>query len=171
VFEGMKVTLILGMAACALATSLTACGGSDGSSEATATQQKDADKYAIEQIESNWHKAASTQDVDLMMSLWADDATFNNGADTYVGKQQIRDFFTTKAGPFQPGNHWISETPAYKIRVTVNGDKGTLYFECHYVDVKTGKVVSVVGADQNVQKIDNKWVITSLAAATPTLSP
>ena len=65
----------------------------------------------------------------------------------------------------------MSETPAYKIRITANGDKGTLYFECHYVDVKTGKVVSVVGADQNVQKIDGKWLITSSAAATPTLGP
>jgi hypothetical protein len=46
-----------------------------------------------------------------------------------------------------------------------------LYFECHYVDVKTGKVVSVVGADQNVQRIDGKWLITTLAAATPTLTP
>jgi hypothetical protein len=51
----------------------------------------------------------------------------------------------------------------------VSGDKGTLYFECVYVDVKTQKVASVVGADQNVQKIDGKWVITSAAAATPAL--
>ena len=39
----------------------------------------------------------------------------------------------------------MSDTPAYKIRITASGDKGTLYFECHYVDVKTQKVVSVVG--------------------------
>ena len=25
-------------------------------------------------------------------------------------------------------------TPAYKVEITVNGDRGTLYFECHYVD-------------------------------------
>ena len=65
----------------------------------------------------------------------------------------------------------MSDTPAYKIRITANGDKGTLYFECHYVDVKTGKVVSVVAADQNVQRINGKWLITSAAAATPTLGP
>jgi hypothetical protein len=57
------------------------------------------------------------------------------------------------------------------IRITVNGDKGTLYFECHYVDVKTEKVVSVVAADQNVQKIGGKWLITSSAGATPSLGP
>jgi SnoaL-like protein len=106
-----------------------------------------------------------------MMTLWAPDATFNIGTDTLTGKAQIRKFFETKAGPFQPQNHWLSDTPAYKIRATVNGDKGTLYFECHYVDYKTGEVASVVGADQNVQKINGKWLITSSAAATPTLGP
>ena len=51
----------------------------------------------------------------------------------------------------------------------MNGDKGTLYFECHYVDVKTAKVVSVVAADQSVQKIEGKWLITNLAASAPAL--
>ena len=91
------------------------------------------------------------------------------GTETLTGKAQIRDFFAHKAGPFRPDHHWISDTPAYKIRTTVNGDKGTLYFECHYIDVKTGKVVSVVGADQNVQRINGTWLITSSAAASPTL--
>ena len=71
----------------------------------------------------------------------------------------------------QPQNHWISDTPSYKIRVTVNGDKGTLYFECDYVDSKTNKVVSAVAADQNVQRVNGKWLITSSAGATPSLNP
>ncbi len=167
----MNGTLVMGLAALTLTGSLTACGGSNGSSDATAAQQEQADMYAIEQIESNWHKASSRKDLNLMMSLWAPDATFNIGTDTLTGKDQIQNFFKTKAGPFQPQNHWLSDTPAYKIRVTVNGDRGTLYFECHYIDYKTGKVASVVGADQNVQKINGKWLITSSAAATPTLNP
>jgi uncharacterized protein (TIGR02246 family) len=166
----MKRTLVVGFVGLVMTLSLSACGGSDESSASQQTQEA-ADKYAIEQIESNWHKASSTKDVDLMMSLWAPDATFNNGSDTLTGKAEIRKFFETAAGPFKPENHWLSDTPAYKIRVTVNGDKGTLYFECHYIDTKTQRVVNVVGADQNVQKIDGKWLITSLAAATPTLSP
>jgi ketosteroid isomerase-like protein len=167
----MRSTLITVVSALAVALSLAGCGGSGSSSSTDAQTQKQAERYAIEQIEANWHKASSTKDVDLMMSLWAPDATFNIGTDTLTGKAEIRNFFTTKAGPFQPQNHWLSDTPAYKIRVTVNGDKGTLYFECHYIDYKTGKVASVVGADQNVQKINGKWLITSSAAATPTLNP
>ena len=164
----MKRIAMLGLV---LVVSLAACGGSGKESATQQATQEQADLYAIEQIETNWHKASSTHDVDLMMTLWAPDATFNNGTETLAGKAQIRDFFANKAGPFQPQNHWVSDTPAYKIRITVNGDKGTLYFECHYIDVSTGKVASVVGADQNVQKIDGKWLITSLAAATPTLEP
>jgi ketosteroid isomerase-like protein len=154
-----------------LVISFAACGSSGNNSRAQQTAQRSADDYAIDQIEKTWHKAASTHNVNLMMTVWAPDATFNIGTETLRGAKQIRNFFADKAAPFQPQNHWVSETPAYKIRITVNGDKGTLYFECHYVDVKTRKVVAVVGADQNVQKIGGKWLITNGASATPSLTP
>jgi SnoaL-like domain len=164
----MRPMAVVGVA---LALALAGCGSSSKTSVGQRETQREADLYAIDQIEKTWHKASSTHDVNLMMTLWAPDATFNIGTETLTGKAQIRAFFVHKAGPFQPQNHWVSETPAYKIRDTVSGDKGTLYFECHYVDVKTRTVVSVVGADQNVQKIDGKWLITSSASATPTLAP
>ena len=132
--------------------------------------QKLATLYQIDGIEKTWHKAASTKNLDLMMSLWAPNATQTLGGKTYTGKAAIRAVFA-KAGPFQPQNHWISDTPAYKIRATVNGDKGTLYFECHYIDVDTGKVAAVVGADLQVRKINGKWLITNLTASTVTLQP
>ena len=160
---------IVSLAVIALGLSVTACssGGDDAS---VATLRKDADLYAIGQIERNWHQASSTHDVDLMMSLWADDATFTVGGETYTGKDEIRDFFTNEAAPFQKGNHWVSDSPAYKQRVTVDGETGTLYFECDYIDVGTGKVVAVVSADQDVAKIDGSWLITTSTAATPELS-
>jgi hypothetical protein len=134
------------------------------------TMQRQATYYQIERIEQIWHKAASTKNLDLMMSLWAPNATETVGGQTVTGKAAIRQIFA-KAGPFQPQNHWISDTPAYKIRVSVNGNRGTLYFECHYIDVDTGKVAVVVGADQQVQKINGRWLITNLAASTVTLQP
>jgi ketosteroid isomerase-like protein len=148
---------------------LIAGNGAWGSGSSTSAQ-KLADRYRIDSIEKTWHKAASRKDVDLMMTLWAPKATFTIAGKTYTGKKAIRQVFAN-AGPFQPQNHWESDTPAYKIRITVNGDKGTLYFECHYIDVKTKKVAVVVGADQNVQKINGKWLITNAAAATPSLTP
>jgi len=164
----MKVAAVICSAV--LAVVLGACG-SDKQTASEKAAQRQADIYAIDQIEVTWHRAASTHDVDKMMSLWAPNATFNIGTQTLTGTRQLRDFFANKAAPFQPQNHWVSETPAYKIRITVNGNKGTLYFECHYVDVKTRKVVAVVGADQNVQKINGTWLITNGAAATPSLTP
>lgn len=140
------------------------------SSDTGPTVRKQAALYQIDLIERTWHKAASTHDLDLMMSIWAPNATATVAGKTVTGKAAIRDLFA-KAGPFQPQNHWISETPAYKIRTTVNGNKGTLYFECHYIDVDTGKIAASVGADQQVQKLKGKWLITNMAASSVTLKP
>ena len=105
-----------------------------------------------------------------MMSLWAPDATFTIGPETSRARARSGTSSSTPARS-SPRTTWVSDTPAYKVRTTVNGDKGTLYFECHYVDVKTGKIAAVVSADQDVEKIEGKWVITNLAAATPVLQP
>ena len=138
--------------------------------DSNTSDQKLANLYKIDQIEKTWHKAASRKNLNLMMSLWAPKATATIGGKTYTGKTAIRGLFA-KSGPFQPQNHWESDTPAYKLRTTVNGSKGTLYFECHYIDVDTGKVAAAVGADQEVRKINGKWLITNLTAATVTLKP
>jgi len=150
---------------------LAACGGSPAESASAQAIQEDADLYRITDIERKWHQATSTHDIDLMMSLWADDATFTVASgDTLTGKTAIRDFWMgTKA--FHPDTHWVSETPAYKLRATVDGDKGTLYFECHYVDPVTSMVVAVVGADQQVARINGEWLITNNVGASPILAP
>jgi hypothetical protein len=168
--EGRKVRIVMAGAALVVAVAaLTACGRS-GKGTASAQVQKEAALYQIDQIEKTWHKAASTHDIDLMMTIWAPNSSFTIGGETASGKAAVRKVLAA-AGPFQPQNHWVSDTPAYKIRTTVNGDKGTLYFECHYVDVKTGQMQKVVGADQDVQKIDGKWLITNSVASSPTLKP
>ena len=72
------------------------------------------------------------------MSLWAPNATLTRPAD--VHRERRRSGASSReVAVFQPENHWVSDTPAYKIRITVNGDKGTLYFECHYVDSKQAR--------------------------------
>jgi hypothetical protein len=150
---------------------LAACGGSPAESASAQAIQEDADLYRIGEIEKKWHQATSTHDIDLMMSLWAEDATFTVDAGmTLTGKDAIREFWLA-APVFQPDTHWVSETPAYKIRATVDGDKGTLYFECHYVDPVTAKVERVVGADQQVARINGEWLITNNVGASPILAP
>lgn len=163
-------TLIGGCALAAIvAVLMTGCGGASSASAADATTQKEANLYEIDQIEVHWHQATSKHDLKLMMSLWAPGAVFNIGTETLTGKAEISHWFATKNKAFQ--HHWESDTPSYKIKTTVNGDTGTLYFECHYVDPKTGTVEPPVGVDHNVQKINGKWLIVDSASATPTLSP
>jgi hypothetical protein len=164
----MMKKLLIGAAA----LSLVAAGSGYGalSKSSAPNIQKQASLYQIESIERTWHKAASLKNLDLMMSLWAPNSTAVIGGKAYTGKTDIRTLLS-KAGPFQPQNHWISDTPAYKIRSTVNGSKGTLYFECHYIDVDTSKVAAVVGANLDVQKINGKWLIVHLSSSTPTLQP
>jgi len=146
---------------------LIAGNGAWGRNSATSAQ-KLAEMYRIDQIEKTWHKAASKKDLDLMMSLWAPNATFTIAGQTYAGKRAIRQVFA-KAGPFQAQNKWESDTPAYKIRITVSGNTGTIYFECHYVDTVTGKVMATVGADQDVRKFNGKWLITKSVGSSVTL--
>ena len=133
--------------------------------------QREAALYQIDQVERAFHKAGSTHDVNLMLSLFAPGATFNIGTEAYTGKAQIRRFFATKNPAFQPDNHWVSDTPSYKIRETVNGDSGTLYMECDDIDPKTKKVMLTISVNHNLQKIDGKWLIVDAAASITTMSP
>ena len=164
------LALSIGVAVGALVVSLAA-GGSSTSSASEQELQRRADLWEIDLLEKNFHKATSRKNIGLMMSLWAQNATFTAGGHSAVGKKEIRQFWLTKSKAFLPSNRWISDTPPYKVRITVNGDRGTLYFECHYVDAKTGKVEEVTAADGDVARINGKWQFTNFAGASATLSP
>jgi ketosteroid isomerase-like protein len=86
----------------------------------------------IYELQAAFHRAKTTQDLDLMMSLWADDATFVNTmtATTYSGSSQIRSFWQG-SGSFT--HHRFSLVPSYKTTIQVDGDQAFLYFECHDV--------------------------------------
>ncbi len=168
----IALAVVVVIAVSALVGALAASGGSSESSASEKQLQHDADLWAIDSIEKNFHKATSRKDIDLMMSLWAPSATMTVGpGQTAAGKKEIRRFWLTKATVFKPENKWLSDTPAYKIHITVNGDRGTLSFECHYIDLKTQKAWSITRADQEVARIDGRWLITSMVSGTAPLSP
>jgi ketosteroid isomerase-like protein len=154
-----------------LLVSLAACAGSSGNSASEEMTQQQADYWAISQLQRSFHEATSKKDIDLMMSLYAPDATLTIPGRTAVGKDQIRQFWLRKSEAFQPANRWISETPAYKMEITAYGDKGTLHFECHYVDVEGKTVVVYLTADQEVARIDGRWMITDMVIGSASLSP
>jgi ketosteroid isomerase-like protein len=112
----------------------------------------------------------TAQDIDLMMSLFAPNATMTVGPGvTASGVDEIRRVWVEEAAMFQPGNEWISDHPAYKLEITVEGNRGTLHFECHFVDAETGKVVAATAADLDVARVDQKWLITNLIGGTTVL--
>ena len=168
----MKRVLVAGCVLVGVAAALAGCGGSSKPSAAELQMQREANLYQIEQIERTWHQATSSQDLNMMMTLFAPGAVFNIGTETLTGKTQIRHFFATKAKPFQKADHWEADTASYKMKITVNSDddKGTIYFECHYIDPKTSKVMAIVGVDHDVQKINGKWLIVDSADASPVLA-
>jgi ketosteroid isomerase-like protein len=84
----------------------------------------------IYQLQAAFHRAKTTQDLDLMMSLWVEDATFTNNSTgtTYVGLESIRSFWRG-SGSFT--HHRFSLVPSYKTTIDVRGVEAFLYFECH----------------------------------------
>src|SRR5262245_50070522 len=84
----------------------------------------------IYELQAAFHRAKTTQDLDPMMSLWADDATFVNTMTgiTYFGSAQIRSFWQG-SGSFT--HHRFSLVPSFKTTIQVNGNEAFLYFECH----------------------------------------
>jgi ketosteroid isomerase-like protein len=152
-----------------LAVVLGACSGS-GAGSGNDEAQRVQDMWAIDQIEKSFHRATSEKDIDMMMSLFAPNATMTVGPGaTATGLEEIRDFWLEQSAPFADENHWISDHPAYKLEITVNGDRGTLHFECHFVDAATSKIASATTADFDVARIDGEWLITNMVGGTTVL--
>jgi hypothetical protein len=74
-----------------------------------------------------------------------------------------------ESAPFAAENEWISDHPAYKVEITVSGERGTLHFECHFVNAQTGEVVAATAADLDVARIGGEWLITNMIGGTTVL--
>ena len=161
--------LWIGGALVVLIVVLSACGGSSGSSASEQAMQRENDIYEISQLEKTFHESMSEHDIDKMMSLWTTNATFTYGpGQTATGKDEIRNTWLA-AKPFQPTTHWLADHPAYKLQVTVNGDRGTLHFECHFIDVDTREVAAITAGDFDVAKVGGRWLITRMVGSTTEL--
>ena len=131
-----------------------------------ASEESPVDFMDLHQVEIVFHTAASTKNLELMMSLFADDASLSVGGKTYAGKDQVRGYFATVAGSFQPQNQWVAYTPPHRIRFEVNGDRAHLYFECLYVDAKAKEIKAHTFSDDNLIRVGGKWQIKEMKAGT-----
>lgn len=144
---------------------ISGCGGGGDSDDASRAAFEAADKFAIAQLQVKWHEANSTKNLDMAMSQFADDAVFTLGGQTYRGKDQIRNFLATKAAPFKPENNWTALHPAFRVRITAVEDRGTMHFECHFVDREARQFTASVQGDAKVARINDRWLITSLVGS------
>lgn len=129
---------------------------------------KPADVLQIRNIEVTFHTAGSVlpnKDLDLMMSLYADDAVLTDtahGNKVYRGKDQVRAYWRDVSGPFRPQNHWIGYTPAFRMRARAQGDTGTLYFECLWVDADHNTIGAHSFSDMTLARVQGHWLVKTI---------
>jgi len=109
----------------------------------------------IHELQANFHRAKTFQDIDLMMSLWAEDAVFHFHGD-HVGLDQIKALFLS-GGSFT--NRRLSLVASFKMQIEVHGKEAFLYFEC--VDLGNYDtapfVASVLYLAGTVRKVGHEW--------------
>lgn len=134
---------------------------------ARAEQRESPEIGEIYQLQAAFHRAKTTQDIDLMMSLWADDGALANQGDPnspYVGSNRLRAFWLA-SGSFT--HRRFSLVPSYKIQIQVHGQSAWLYFECHDVgdyDLPTRSIVSDSFLAGTLRHRDGDWVFWNMTA-------
>src|SRR5438128_10206959 len=121
----------------------------------------------IYQLQAAFHRAKTTQDIDLMMSLWDEDGVLNVQGDPtspYIGFDRLKSFWES-SGSFKQRR--FSLVPSFKIQIDVQGNQAWLYFECH--DVGSFDLASrLIAADTflagTLRHADGKWVFLDMTA-------
>jgi len=148
---------ILGLVFCALTGAASA-----------ADRGSPADILAVRNIEITFHTAGSVlpdKSLDLMMSIYADDAVLTDTAHdnkTYNGKVEVRRYWGEVSGPFRPEHHWIGYTPAMRIKSQVDGNTATLYFECLWMDADSNAIGAHSFSDMTLARVQGKWLVKTI---------
>jgi len=121
----------------------------------------------IYELQAAFHRAKTTQDIDLMMSLWDPNGILNVQGDPnspYVGFDQLKAFWLS-SGSFT--HQRFSLVPSFKIRIDVSGNQASLYFECHDIgdyDLPTRFIASDTFLVGTLQNMSGKWVFSNMTA-------
>ena len=127
-----------------------------------------ADVLQLRNIEVTFHTAGSVlpqKDLDLMMSLYTDDAVLTDtahGNKIYQGKDQVLAYWRDVSGPFRPENHWIGYTPAFRMHAHAKGDRGTLYFECLWMDADRTTIGAHSFSDMTLERVQGRWLVKAI---------
>ena len=121
----------------------------------------------IYQLQAAYHQAKTTQDIDLMMSLWDPDGVLNVQGDPgspYTGFERLQSFFLN-SGSFR--NRRFSLVPSFKIQIKVTGDDAWLYFECHDVgnfDSDSRFIAADAFLAGTIRRVHGRWLFSNMSA-------
>ena len=91
----IAIAVVIAVGIGVLVGALAASGGSSASSASEQEMRRNSDLWQIDQLQRSFHRATSRKDVDLMMSLYAPNATFTFPGTIAAGKKEIRKFWLT----------------------------------------------------------------------------
>jgi ketosteroid isomerase-like protein len=128
------------------------------------TEENSENFMQMHNVEIAFHEAGSTKNLELMLSLFTDDAVLIAKGKTYTGKEQIKGYWQAHPA-FQPKNQWVGYTPAFRIHYSVQGDSAHLYFECLWVDAIANKIATHTNSDDTLVRVNGKWLIKQMKAA------
>jgi hypothetical protein len=122
----------------------------------------------IYQLQSAFHRAKSTQDLELMMALWPEGSRINIPGDPnspYVGSETLRQLWLNSGSWKSPR---MSLVPSFKIQIDFKtDDEAWLYFECHDVadyDKPTRSIIANLVLAGTVKTIDGKWLFWDMTS-------
>lgn len=121
----------------------------------------------IYQLQANYHRAKTTQDINLMMSLWDANAILTIQGDPnspYIGFERVQSFYLN-SGSFT--NHRFSLVPSFKTQIKVTGDEAWLYFECHDVgnfDADSRFIAADAFLAGTIRRVGGRWLFWNMAA-------
>jgi hypothetical protein len=119
----------------------------------------------IYQLQAAFHLAKSTQNIDLLMSLWDPNGSLTIQGDPnspYVGFDRLRAYLLS-TGSFT--HLRFSLVPSFKIQIDVHGDEAFFYEECHDVgnfDLPTRFIAADSFLAGYLRKIGRKWVFSNM---------
>jgi hypothetical protein len=119
----------------------------------------------IYQLQAAFHLAKSTQNIDLLMSLWDPNGSLTipgNPESPFVGYAAIKAFLLT-TGSFT--HLRFSLVPSFKIKIAIHGDSAFFYEECHDVanfDQPTRSIAADSYLAGTVRKIRGRWLFSDM---------
>jgi len=143
-------------------------GGLAGARSPAVARAGEPDEHlgGIYRLQAAFHRAKTTQDIDLMMSLWHPDAALTVQGDLnspYSG-DRLRSFWLG-SGSFT--HRRFSLVPSFKIQIDARGNRAFLYFECHDVgnfDLADRAIAADTFLAGRIARVEDRWLFVEMTA-------